>query len=186
MSYVKTLWNSLTFGSRRKGKDMEQLSNDVWEVPYPEPFGRSVKTPDAPADLVEQANMAIEKCRERMLEAAESNKFDPHNGTHKVLWRLETDGAFSDEQMRIFKARLHEIDAEVRQAKARIKLMKFITGVHEEEEKAEEVNTMKAMAQMNLAQNAMMANQMGQLGALQAYANQAQNSTGIGTISKQP
>lgn len=194
MSYVKTLWNSLTFGSRRTGKDMEQISNDVWKIPFPEPFERSPKTPDAPADLVEQANLAIEKCRERMLEAAESNKFDPHNSTHKVLWRLETDGAFSDEQMKIFRTRLHEIDVEVRQAKARIKLMKFITGVHEDEEKAEEAEKMKAIAQMNLAQNQMMANQMGRLGALQAYANQAQNATGsymtvttgTGTISKQP
>ena len=171
MSYVKTLWNSLTFGSRLKGSNVP-TTNGGYVPPYPEPFERSAKTPDAPADLVEQANLAIEKCRERLLAAAESNKFDPHNGTHKVLWRLETDRAFSDEQMRVFMARLQEIDVEVRHAKARIKLMKFITGVHEDEEKAEEAEKMKVIAQMNLAQNKMMANQMGQ------YANQAQNAAG--------
>lgn len=184
MSYVKTLWNSLTFGSRRTGGNVPAVSTDTYVTPRVEPFEHSPKTPDAPADLVEQANLAIEKCRERLLAAAESNKFDPHNGTHRVLWRLGTDGVFSDEQMKIFRTRLHEIDVEVRQVKARIKLMKFITGVHEDEEKAEEVEKMKAIAQMNLAKNQMMANQMGQLGALQQYANQTQNT--ISSIFKNP
>ena len=177
MSYVKTLWNSLIFGSRRKESNVPTV-NSGYVPPYPEPFERSVKTPDAPADLVEQANMAIEKCRERLLSAAESNKFDPHNGIHKVLWRLETDGAFSDEQMNIFRTRLQEIDVEVRRIKARIKLVKFITGVHEDEdeERAEEVEKMKAIAQMNLAQNKMMANQMGQIGALSQALNSSAQS----------
>ena len=177
MSYVKTLWNSLTFGSRLKGSNVP-TTNGGYVLPYPEPFERSAKTPDAPADLVEQANLAIEKCRERMLAAAESDKYDPHNSTHRLLWRLEADGAFSNEQMRVFKTRLREIDVEVRRTKARIKLMKFITGVHEDEdeERAEEVEKMKAIAQMNLAQNKMMANQMGQIGALSQALNSSAQS----------
>lgn len=66
----------------------------------------------------------------------------------------------------------------MRQAKARIKLMKFITGVHEDEERAEEAEKRKVMAQMNLIQNQMqnqmLANQMGALGAM----SQGQNAAG--------
>lgn len=177
MSYVKTLWNSLTFGSHLKGKDMITPS-DIYKPQYPELFEHTYKIPDAPADLVEQANLAIDKCRERLLAAAESDKFDPYNGTHKVLWRLETDSAFSDEQMMVFRARLQEIDVEVRRVKTRIKLMKFIIGTHEDDEEAEEAEKMRNMAQMNLAQNAMIANQMGPLGALQGYVNQVKTTGG--------
>lgn len=178
MSYVKTLWNSLTFGSRLKGGDVPVVSSNTYVIPGMEPYDRQPYAPDAPADLVEQANLAIEKCRERLLAAAESNKFDPHNATHKLMHRLQADGAFSDTQMKVFREQLYRIESEVRQTKARIKLMKFITGVHEDEEKAEEAEKMKAIAQMNLAQNAMIANQMGLLGASQGYANQVKTTGG--------
>ena len=169
MSFVKTLQNSSMFGFRRKGSNVPTVSSDTYTIPYGEYYDPAPKIPDAPADLVEQANLAIEKCRERLLAAAESDKNDLYNSTHRLLRRLETDGAFSDAQMKIFRTRLQEIDFEVRHVKTRIKLVKFITRVHEDEERAEEAEKFKAIQQLSIAQNQMMANQMGQIGAQQQH-----------------